>query len=222
MLLNYGVGEDSWVFWKEIQPVHPKGNQSWIFIERTDVEAETPILWPPDVKNWLIGKDPDAGKDWRQEEKVMTEDEVAGWHHQIDGHEFEQAPGVDHGQGSLPCCSPSVHKELGTTEQLNITEFLEIRNWNKTKPPHIQIQNNYSKYSKKNAGKHFTLNVVINTLWENHLFCYIVNKRKIWENETKLLSSYKWLILQKPLKCLKGVFKSRTSTGIWKCPIKKG
>jgi len=74
---------------KEIQPVHPKGNQSWIFIGRTDVEAETPILWPPDAKSWLIWKDPDAGKDWRQEEKRMTEDEMVGWHHRLDGHEFE-------------------------------------------------------------------------------------------------------------------------------------
>ena len=79
---------------KEIKPVHPKGNQSWIFIGRTDAEAETPILWPPDVKNWLTGKDPDAGKDWRQEEKGMTEDEMVGWHHQLDGHEFEQSLGV--------------------------------------------------------------------------------------------------------------------------------
>ena len=74
---------------KEIQPVHPKGNQSWIFIGRTDVEAETPILWPPDEKNWVIWKDPDAGKDWRQKEKGTTEDGMAGWHHQLDGHEFE-------------------------------------------------------------------------------------------------------------------------------------
>ena len=75
--------------WKEIQPVHPKGNQSWIFIGRTDAEAETPILWPPDAKNWLIGKDPDAGKDWRWKEKGKTEDEMVGWHHQLDGHEFK-------------------------------------------------------------------------------------------------------------------------------------
>ena len=74
---------------KEIQPVHPKGDQSWVFIGRTDVEAETPILWPPDAKNWLTGKHPDAGRDWGQEEKVTTEDEMAGWHHQLDGHEFE-------------------------------------------------------------------------------------------------------------------------------------
>ena len=82
---------------KEIQPIHPKGNQSWIFIGRTAAEAETPILWPPDLKKWLIWKDPDAGKDWRQEEKGMTEDGMAGWHHQLDGYEFEQAPGVVYG-----------------------------------------------------------------------------------------------------------------------------
>ena len=91
---------------KEIQPVHPKGDQSCIFIGRTDAEAEIPILWPPDEKNWLTGKDPDAGKDWRREEKGMTEDEMVGWHHQLDGHEFEQALGVGDGQGSLVCCSP--------------------------------------------------------------------------------------------------------------------
>ena len=95
---------------KEIQPVHPKGNQSWVFIERTDAEAETPILWSPDVKSWLIGKDPDAGKDWGQEEKGTTEDEMVGWHHQLSGHEFEQACRVGDGQGSLACCSPWAHK----------------------------------------------------------------------------------------------------------------
>ena len=95
---------------KEIQPVHPKGNQSWIFIGRTDAEAETPILWPPDAKNQLIGKDPNAGKDWRQEEKGMTEDEMVGWHHWLNGHEFEQAPGVGDGHGSLVCSSPWGHR----------------------------------------------------------------------------------------------------------------
>ena len=104
---------------KEIQPVHPKGDQSWIFIRRTEVEAETPILWPPDVKSWLIWKDPDAEKDWRQKEKGMTEDETIGWHHRLSGHEFEQAPGVGDGQGSLVCCSPWSRKELDMTEQLN-------------------------------------------------------------------------------------------------------
>ena len=124
MLLNCGVGVDSWesLDCKEIQPVHPKGNQSWIFIGRTDAEAEAPILWPPDVKTWLIWKDPDAWKDWRREEKGMTPDEMFGWHHRQDGHEFEQAPGVGDGQGSLVCCSPRGHKESDTTERLNWTE----------------------------------------------------------------------------------------------------
>ena len=97
---------------KEIQPVNPQENQSWVFIGRTDAEVETSIIWPPDVKNWLIGKDPDAGKDWRQEKKGTTEDEMVGWHHQIDGHEFDQAPGVGDGQRSLSCCSPWDCKEL--------------------------------------------------------------------------------------------------------------
>ena len=109
----------NWCFWtvvlektlespldcKEIQAVHSKGDQSWIFIARTDAEAETPILWPPHAKSWLNWKDPGAGKDSGQEEKGMTEDEMIGWHHQFDGHEFEQAPGLGDGQGSLACCS---------------------------------------------------------------------------------------------------------------------
>ena len=118
----------NWCFWtvvlektlesplncKEIQPVHPKGSQSWIFIGRTDTEVETPIFWPPDEKNWLIGKGPDAGKDWRWEEKGSTEDEMVGWHHWLNGHKFELTPGVGDGQGSLVRCSPWGHKELGT------------------------------------------------------------------------------------------------------------
>ena len=104
---------------KTIKPVHPKGNQSWIFIGRTVAEAEAPILWPPEVKNWLIGKDPDAGQDWRQEEKGMTEDEMVGWQHRLNGHESEQALGVGDGQGSLVCCSPWGRKDLDTTERLN-------------------------------------------------------------------------------------------------------
>ena len=90
---------------KEIQPVHPKGNQSWLFIGRTDAEAETPILWPPDAKSQLIRKDPDGGRDRRQEEKGMTVDEMVRWHHRLNGHEFEQALGVGDGQGRLACCS---------------------------------------------------------------------------------------------------------------------
>ena len=107
---------------KEIKPVHPKGNQSWIF--SPDAETEAPILWPPDAKNWFIGKDPDAGKDWRWEEKGMTEDETVGWHHQLDGHEFEQALGAGDGQRSLACCSPWDHKESDMTERLKWTELM--------------------------------------------------------------------------------------------------
>ena len=127
----------NWCFWtmvlektlespldcKEIQPVHPKGNQSWTFIGRTDAEAETPMLWPPNAKNWLLRKDPYAGKDWGQEEKGITEDEIVGWHHWCCGHEFEQALGIGDGQGSLACCSPWGLKELDMTEQLNWTEL---------------------------------------------------------------------------------------------------
>ena len=108
---------------KEIKLVSSKGNQPWIFIGRTDAEAEAPIFWPPDAKNWLIGKDPDAGKDWRQEEKGITEDEMVGWHHQLNEHELEQAQGVGDEQGSLACCSPWGCKELDMTEQLNWTDW---------------------------------------------------------------------------------------------------
>ena len=100
---------------KEINPINPKGNQPWLFIGRTDAEVETPILWPPNVNIWLIGKDPDAGKEWRQEEKGMTEDEMVGWHHQLNGQEFEQTPGDSEEQASLVCCSPWGRKELDMT-----------------------------------------------------------------------------------------------------------
>ena len=120
----FGVGEDleSPSDCKEIQPVHPKGNQSWIFIGWIDAEAGTPKLWPPDVKNWLIGKDPDAEKDWRQK-KGMTEDEMVGWHYWLKGHEFGHAPGVGDGQGNLACCSPWGHKESDWATELNWTEM---------------------------------------------------------------------------------------------------
>ena len=125
----------NWCFWivvlektleslldcKEIQPVHPKGDQPWVFIGRIDVEAEIPVLWPPDAKRWLIWKDPDVGKDWRQEEKGMTEDKMVGWHHWLNGHEFEQTPGDSEGQGSLACCSLWVTKNQ-----------TQLSNWTKT------------------------------------------------------------------------------------------
>ena len=125
----------NWCFWtvvlekilespldcKEIKPVHSKGAQSWVFIGRTDAEAETPILWPPDAKSWLIWKNPDAGKDWGQEEKGMTEDEMAKWHHRRDAHEFEWTPGAGDGQRGLACCDSWGRKESDTTEWLNWT-----------------------------------------------------------------------------------------------------
>ena len=127
--------QKNWCFWtvvlektlesplgyKEIQPVHPKGDQSWVFIGRTDVKAGTPRLWPPDVESWLIWKDPDAGKDWGQEEKGTTEDETVGWHHWLNGHGFGWTPGVGDGQGGLVCCGSWGHKESDMTEWLNWT-----------------------------------------------------------------------------------------------------
>ena len=131
---------NNWCFWtvvlektvespldcKEIQPVHSKGDQSWVFIGRTDVEAETPILWPPDAKSWLIWKDPDAGKDWRWEEKGMTEHEMVRWHHWLKGHKSVWTLGVGDGQGDLPCFSSWDCKDSDMTEQLNWTELNSI------------------------------------------------------------------------------------------------
>ena len=121
MLLSCDVGGDSWesLGQQGDKPVNPKGNQSWIFIGRTDAELEAPILWPPDVKSWLR-KDSYSGKDWRQEEKGTTGDKMAGWHHWFNGHEFEQAPGDGERQGCLACCGPLNHKESVTNEWLNI------------------------------------------------------------------------------------------------------
>ena len=125
MFLNCGVGEDSWEFLGlQEDPTSPsKGNQSWIFIGRTDAEAESPILWPPDAKSWFIWKDPDAGKDWRREDKGTTEDEMVGWHHRLDGHEFGWTLGVGDGQGGLVCCGSWGRKDSDTNEQLNWTEL---------------------------------------------------------------------------------------------------
>ena len=128
----------NWCFWtvvlektlaspldcKEIQPVHPKGDQPWVFIGGTDAEVESPILWPPHAKSWLIGKDSDAGRDWGQEEKGMTEDEMAGWYHRLDRREFEWTPGVGDGQGGLVSCDSWGRKESDMTEWLNWTELM--------------------------------------------------------------------------------------------------
>ena len=117
---------ESLLNFKEIKAVNPEGNQSWIFIGRTDAETETTIFWPPYAKNWLIGKDPDSGKSWRQEEKGMRKDEVVGWHHWLDAHEFEQAPGVGDRQGNLACCSLWSRKESDMTERLNWSQMKTI------------------------------------------------------------------------------------------------
>ena len=135
--------QKNWYFWtvvlertlespldcKEIQPVHPKRDQSWVFIERTDVEAETPILWQPDAESWLIRKDPDAGRDWGQEEKGTTEDEMVGWHDGLSGHGFGWTLGAGDGQGGLVCCSSWGYKQLDMTELSNRTDLIYLTIW---------------------------------------------------------------------------------------------
>ena len=200
----------NWCFWtvvlektlespldcKEIQPVHPKGNQPWISIGRTDAEAEAPIRWPPDANNWLTGKDPDAGKDWRQEEKGTTEDKMIGWHHQLEGHEFEQALGVGEGQGSLACC-PRGHKELDTTERLN---------WKPT--VNTSLCNTMGRFFKNNV-KNFPpnldwcqtpfTNIEINKddalpyLFSLSIMCYYLNFF-VMEEHDKLQAPITWVI----------------------------
>ena len=132
MLLNCGVGEDSSEsLGLQGDPTNPKVDQPWAFIGSNDSEAETPILWPPDAKSWLVVKDPDAGRDWGQEEKGTTKHEMVGWHHWLDGHEFEQALGAGDEQGSLACRSPCSRKELESTERLNWSPL----GWLSTKLP---------------------------------------------------------------------------------------
>ena len=162
----------NWCFWtvvlektlecsldcKEIQSVHLKGNQSWIFTGRTDVEAETRILWLPDVKRWLIWKDPDAGKDWGQEERGSTEAEMVGWHHQLNGHEFKLTPEVDDGQGGLACCSPWDRKESDRAEQLNWTELkIATREATRRKPRSL-ANTSCHLWSSNNSNCHLTEN----------------------------------------------------------------
>ena len=181
----------NWCFWtvvlektlespldsKEIKSVNPKGNQSWIFIGRTDAEAETPILWLPDTNNWFIGKDPDAGKDWRREEKRVTEDEMIGWHYWLDGHEFEQVLGVGDVQGSLACCSLWGHKDSDTTEQLNWSELIYLITGS------LYLSNNFIQFlllSAPASGNHksdlfyilsFFL-LFLNYNWPSTLWCF--------------------------------------------------
>ena len=186
----------NWCFWtmvlqktlespvdcKEIQPVHPKGNQSWIFIGRTDAEAHTLILWPPDAKNWPTRKDSDAGENWRQEEKGTTEDEMVGWHHRLNGHEFEQAPGVGDGQGGLACCSPWGGKEPDTIKWLNWTRCQPC-----AKAFHICY---FTKPSQQLSNKihHLCLRVYMCTGWHQlkYLFAW---KKKCWEHTHPVINS---------------------------------
>ena len=165
---------------KEIKPVNPKGNQSWIFIRRTDAEAEAPILWSPDVKSWLIRKDPDAGKDWGQEEKGTTEDKMVGWHLQFSGHEFEQTVGYSEGQGSLACCSPWGRKELDMTEQLNSNHT----------PTTIKLKKN-PILTSSSGDSYFMLtgNVVWTITWVS---CFIFSSFCLW---TLLDSIIFWVVL---------------------------
>ena len=139
---------------KEIQPVHPKGDQSWVFIGRTDVEAETPILWLPDVKIWLIGKYHDAGKDWGQEEKGTTEDEMVGWHHPLNGHGFGWTPGVGDGHGGLACWGSWGHKQSDMTEQLN---------WTELNPSHMITLDPF--YSSPEFFSYITLQLAKKIIW---------------------------------------------------------
>ena len=155
----------NWCFWtvvlekilespldcKEIQPVNSEGDQPWVFIGRTDAKAETPILWPPHAKSWLLGKDFDAGRNWGQQEKGMTEDDMAGWHHWLDGREFEWTPGDGDGQGGLACCDLWGHKELDLTDQLNwLTELMStqgLESWDVTWP-YVQSPSRPSKKTR--------------------------------------------------------------------------
>ena len=147
-----GWAPKNWCFWtvvlgktlqssldcKEIQPVHSEGDQPWDFFGRNEGKAETLVLWPPHVKSWLIGKDSDVGKDWEQEEKGTTEDEMVGWHHQLDGHKFGWTPGVGDGQGGLACCDSWGRKESDTTERLNWTELtMDSKNRNRKLENHL-------------------------------------------------------------------------------------
>ena len=151
---------------KEIKPVNPKRNQSWIFIGRTDAEAEAPILWPTDANNGLIGKDPDTGKDWRWEEKGTTEDKIVRWYHQLERHEFGQALGVGDGQGNLVCWSPWGHKESDMTEQLNWTIIAKSQTWRSMQAPMLKDLN------KQTPHTHF-------------LALYVENTQKLWDFRSK-------------------------------------
>ena len=188
-----GTCEESWVpknwcFWtvvlektlespldsKEIQPIHPKRDQSWVFIGRTDDEAETPILWPPHAKSWLIWKNPDAGRDWGQEEKGMTEDEMAGRHHWLDGHGFGWTLGVGDGQGDLVCCGSWGSKESDVTERLNWTELKSgYTHYFLTYSHLLETQeNSWQKVAKAHLREMNRLGIIIALCFLNKKHCH--------------------------------------------------
>ena len=192
----------NWCFWtvvlekthespldcKEIQPVHSKGDQPWVFLGRNDAEAEALVLWPPRAESWLIGKDSDAGRDWEQEEKWTTENEMAGWHHQLDGHEFEWTPGVGDGQGGLTCCHSWGRIESNRTERLNWTE-LKHNQWNyRTGPKRVLI------FTKNQVWIYWTPSIT--STWKHSDKCWIK-----WLNLQKQGNQWRasntWLSLQK-------------------------
>ena len=164
MLLNCGVAKtlESPLDCKETQSVHPKGDQSWVFIGRTDVEAETPIFWPPDVKNWLIGKDPDTGKDWRQEEKGTTEDEMVGWHHWLNGNEFRWTPAVGDGQGGLACVVHGVAKS-----RTWLRDWTDNHHSDQKFFPEVICENEINFYF---CEKNINWEVVVNVLYFSSMF----------------------------------------------------
>ena len=178
---------------KETKPVHPKGNQSWIFIGRTDAKAKAQILWPSDMKNWLTGKDPDAGKDWREEEKETTDDEMVGWHHQLHGHKFVQALGVGDGQGNLACCSPWGHKESDMTEWLNWRSILPKQH------KYLSAQENtpmlsprFIKRLKRKQHNHCTRCLKSNSYYSTTVHLKFLNNNKVLKTKTERDGYLSW------------------------------
>ena len=180
---------ESPLYCKEIQPVNAKGNQSWIFTGMTDAEAETLILWPPNMNKWLIGKDPGAGKDWRQE-KGMTEDEMVGWYHWLDGHKFDKAPRIGDGQGTLACCSRWGRKELDMTDRLNwLTDIVQ----------------DLSASSKINCNTHTHKHKNKSADIKSAFCCFIWREQQWKQGHDGLLTELSWDLL------------SRRSSLEWKC-----
>ena len=159
---------------KEIQPVHSEGDQPWDFFRRNDAKAEIPVLWPPHAKSWLIGKDYDAGRDWGREEKGMTEDETAGWQHQLDGCEFEWTPGDGDGQGGLVCCNSWGHRESDTTERLN---------WTEQSMGSQRVRHNWATVKERPSSK---MMMLVDPVSHGHTASYIQNNF-LWKSHKKWL-----------------------------------